>query len=170
MWVMGDVGRPIDVIFLSIDYLHFVPGVFCFLCIWTEAMTRFSASITPAPFLSVVLIHLNLRCPRFCRLHECFFLSFSSPSLPSMWVNVPANPWWTVEIFGTLTYSTGSSSVTESFFFLSFFFLLCLPQFDHPVKHIAKLEGIFEMSANCYRLKWSLKAGRELRPAGAHCA
>lgn len=38
----------------------------------------------------------------FSTLHKCFFLSFSSPSFPSMWVNVPANPWWTVETFGTI--------------------------------------------------------------------
>ena len=40
----------------------------------------------------------------FEALHKCFFLSFSSPSLPSMWVNVPANPWWTVETFGMLIF------------------------------------------------------------------
>lgn len=41
----------------------------------------------------------------FYALHKCFFLSFSSPSFPSMWVNVPANPWWTVETFGMLVFS-----------------------------------------------------------------
>lgn len=121
-----------------------------------------------------VLIHWNLRCPRFCRLHECFFLSFSSPSLPSMWVNVPANPWWTVEIFGTLTYSTGASSVTESLFFSPPLLTTTRPSYYLNLYTSQSLSFLFffncRLTTDTLRIKWSLRARGELGPAGARWA
>lgn len=50
-------------------------------------------------------IHLTLKYFHFTLFLNVSLPLFSSPSFPSMRVNVPANPWWTVETFGTLAYS-----------------------------------------------------------------
>lgn len=51
---------------------------------------------------------------------------FSSPSFPSMRVNVPAKPWWTVETFGTLTSSMSHPKSQRERLFSNTYMPLCL--------------------------------------------
>lgn len=74
-----------------------------YLCVSvSNGLTVLSAPDNFLSFLCVLhRIHLTLKCSHFMIFINVSLPLFSSPSFPSMRVNVPAKPWWTVETFGT---------------------------------------------------------------------
>lgn len=157
-------------VFLQTTYV-LLQVFFCLLIIWTEAMTRFSP-------------------PCSLQRHSCRPLCFNplesqmSSFLQTSWMFLP------LFLFSITSIHVGECSCKPLVNCRDFWYAHILnrvvlshrevppPAPPSPLATIrpscrtyCKAGGdFFKLSANCYRLKWSLKAGRELRPAGAHRA